>query len=111
MEILDYSYEQQLEQLHGMRRDVADLVTAKQRVDARSAIVGRHQLRKLDIGARKALELGREDLAREALERGQLFGQELIRAQSDRRRLRPSAGPDGGRGGRIPLEDPTIPRA
>ena len=31
-EILDYSYEQQLEQLYGMRRDVADLVTAKQRV-------------------------------------------------------------------------------
>jgi phage shock protein A len=76
-EILDYSYEQQLEQLYGMRRDVADLVTAKQRVvhhrDRRQ-----DQLRKLDLGARKALELGREDLARQALERKRLVGQELV---------------------------------
>ncbi len=76
-EILDYSYEQQLEHLYGMRRDVADLVTAKQRVvhhrDRRQA-----QLGKLDAGARKALELGREDLAREALERKRRVGQELV---------------------------------
>jgi phage shock protein A len=75
-EILDYSYDQQLERLYDMRRDVADLVTAKQRVmhdrDRRE-----DQLRKLDIGARKALELGREDLARQALERKRLVGQEL----------------------------------
>jgi phage shock protein A len=77
MEILDYSYEQQLEQMYGMRSDVADLVTAKQRVvqhrDRRQ-----DQLHKLDMGARKALELGREDLAREALERKRLVGQELV---------------------------------
>jgi phage shock protein A len=77
MEILDYSYEQQLQQLYGMRRDVADLVTAKQRVvhhrDRRQ-----DQLHKLDLGARKALELGREDLARQALERKRLVGQELF---------------------------------
>jgi phage shock protein A len=77
VEILDYSYEQQLEKLYGMRRDVADLVTAKQRVllqrDRRQ-----DQLRQLDTGARKALELGREDLARQALERKRLIGQELF---------------------------------
>jgi phage shock protein A len=77
VEILDYSYEQQLQQLYGMRRDVADLVTAKQRVihhrDRRQ-----DQLGKLDLGARKALELGREDLARQALERKRLVGQELV---------------------------------
>jgi phage shock protein A len=77
VEILDYSYEQQLEQLYGMRREVADLVTAKQRVirhrDRRA-----DQLRKLDLGARTALERGREDLARQALERKQLVGQELV---------------------------------
>jgi phage shock protein A len=76
-ELLDYSYEQQLEQLYGMRRDVADLATAKQRVvhhrDRRQ-----DQLRRLDMGARKALELGREDLARQALERKRLVGQELV---------------------------------
>jgi phage shock protein A len=77
VEILDYSYEQQLENLYGMRRAVADLVTAKQRVliqrDRRQ-----DQLGKLDMGARKALELGREDLARQALERKRLVGQELF---------------------------------
>jgi phage shock protein A len=77
VEILDYSYQQQLEQLHGMRRDVADLVTAKQRVvhhrDRRQ-----DQLRKLDMGARKALERGREDLARQALDRKRHIGQELV---------------------------------
>jgi phage shock protein A len=77
VETLDYGYEQQLENLYGMRRAVADLVTAKQRVliqrDRRQ-----DQLRKLDTGARKALELGREDLARQALERKRLVGQELF---------------------------------
>jgi phage shock protein A len=76
-EILDYSYDQQLEQLYDMRRDVADLVTAKQRVvhhrDRRQ-----DQFRKLETGARKALELGREDLARQALERQRVVGQELV---------------------------------
>jgi phage shock protein A len=76
-EILDYSYEQQLEQLYGMRRDVADLVTAKQGVirhrDRRA-----DQLHKLDLGARTAIEHGRDDLARQALERKRLVGQELV---------------------------------
>jgi len=76
-EVLDYSYERQVEQLYGLRRDVADLVTAKKRVvhqrDRRQ-----DQFLKLDAGARKALELGREDLARQALERKRLVGQELV---------------------------------
>ncbi|MFZ0385285.1 MAG: PspA/IM30 family protein [Solirubrobacteraceae bacterium] len=76
-EILDYSYSQQLEQLYGLRRGVADLVTAKQRVvhqrDRRQ-----DQFGKLDMSARKALELGREDLARQALERKRRVGQELF---------------------------------
>lgn len=77
VEILDYSYERQVEQLYGLRRDIADLVTAKKRVvhqrDRRQ-----DQFRKLDAGARKALEFGREDLARQALERKRLVGQELV---------------------------------
>jgi phage shock protein A len=56
---------------------VADLVTAKKRVvhqrDRRQ-----DQVRRLDTGARKALQLGREDLARQALERKRLVGQELV---------------------------------
>ena len=76
VEILDYSYQRQTEQLYAMRRDVAELVTAKQRVmHQRERRLD--QFRRLDTGARKALELGREDLARQALERRQLVGQEL----------------------------------
>lgn len=77
VEILDYSYTRQVEQLYGMRRDVADLVTAKKRV-AHQRDRRRAQFLKLDAGARKALELGREDLARQALERKRLVGQDLF---------------------------------
>lgn len=76
LEILDYSYDQQLERLYDTRRDVVELVTAKQRVvhqrDRRQ-----DQVRRLDAGARKALEVGREDLARQALQRKRLIGEEL----------------------------------
>src|ERR1700722_5522775 len=77
VEILDYSYGQQLEQLYGLRRGVADLVTAKKRVEHQRDR-RQDQFRRLDVGARKALELGREDLARQALERKRLVGQELF---------------------------------
>jgi phage shock protein A len=77
VELLDYSYERQVEQLYGLRRDIADLVTAKKRV-VQQRDRRQDQLRKLDAGARKALELGREDLARRALERKRLVGQELV---------------------------------
>ncbi|MGO9752676.1 MAG: PspA/IM30 family protein [Solirubrobacteraceae bacterium] len=78
VEILDYSYERQVEQLYGrLRRDVADLVTAKKRV-AHQRDRQQEQFLRLDAGAHKALELGREDLARQALERKRLVGQELV---------------------------------
>ena len=76
-EMLDYSYERQVEQLHGMRRDVAELVTAKKRV-TQQRDRRQDQFLKLDSSARKALELGREDLTRQALERKRLVGQELV---------------------------------
>jgi phage shock protein A len=77
VELLDYSYERHVEQLYGMRRDIADLVTAKKRV-VQQRDRRRDQVRKLHAGARKALELGHEDLARQALERERLVGQELV---------------------------------
>ncbi len=76
-EILDYSYERHVEQLYGMRRDIADLVTAKKRL-GRLRDNRERQFLKLQTGARAALEYGREDLAREALERKRLVGQELV---------------------------------
>jgi phage shock protein A len=76
-EILDYGYERQVDQLYGMRRDVADLVTAKKRV-AQQRDRRQDRFLKLQSNARKALELGREDLARQALERKRLVGLELV---------------------------------
>jgi phage shock protein A len=76
-ELLDYSYQRQLEQLYRMRRDVADLVTAKKRV-AQQRDRRQEQFLRLQSGARTALELGREDLARQALERKRLVGFELV---------------------------------
>jgi phage shock protein A len=76
-EILDYSYELHVERLYGMRRDIADLVTAKKRV-ARLRDSRQRQFLKLQSSARTALEFGREDLARQALERKRLVGQELV---------------------------------
>ena len=54
-EILDYGYQRQVEQLYGMRRDVADLVTAKKRV-AQLRDRRQGQFVKLQGSARKALE-------------------------------------------------------
>jgi phage shock protein A len=76
-EILDYSYELRVEQLYGMRRDIADLATAKKRL-ARLRDGRQDQFLKLSANARTALEFGREDLARQALERKRLVGQELV---------------------------------
>ncbi len=76
-EILDYSYELHAERLYGMRRDIADLATAKKRV-ARLRDRKQDQFLKLQSSARTALEFGREDLARRALERKRLVGHELV---------------------------------
>ena len=65
---LDYSYEQQLVQLQNVKRGIADLVTAKKRLELQSS-TAQQQLTKLDDQARQALKDGREDLAREALSR------------------------------------------
>jgi phage shock protein A len=76
-EMLDYSYDLHVEQLYGMRNDIADLATAKKRV-ARLRDSRQGQFLKLQASARTALEFGREDLARQALERKRLVGQELV---------------------------------
>ena len=67
-ETLDYSYQQQLTQLQNVKRGIADLVTAKKRVQLQSDKL-QQQEEKLDRQARDALTQGREDIARLALER------------------------------------------
>lgn len=67
-ETLDYSYQQQLEQLQKVKKGIADVVTAKKRLQAQESQI-QDKLVKLDTQARQALAANREDLARAALER------------------------------------------
>lgn len=75
-ETLDYAYEQQLERLRDVKRGVVEMVTAKRRLELQ-AQKARDNVSRLDDQARKALEMGREDLARIALERKQTALMEL----------------------------------
>ena len=67
-ETLDYSYEKQLELLQNVKRGVADVVTAKKRLELQQTKL-EHGVVKLETQAREAVAAGREDLARQALER------------------------------------------
>ncbi|MFC0624477.1 PspA/IM30 family protein [Kribbella deserti] len=67
-ETLDYSYQKQLELLQKVRRGVADVATSRKRVELQAAQL-QSQSQKLHDQAQKALGMGREDLAREALTR------------------------------------------
>src|SRR4051795_1413443 len=67
-ETLDYSYEEQLRQLQNVKRGIADVTTAKKRLELQYASM-QQQVEKLDGQARDALKANREDLAREALTR------------------------------------------
>ena len=67
-EVLDYSYQKQLQMLQQVRRGVADVATSRKRVELQ--INGlKQQSDKLTQQAQKAIEMNREDLAREALTR------------------------------------------
>src|SRR5579863_402332 len=65
---LDYSYEEQLRQLQNVKRGIADVATAKKRLELQYTSM-QQQVEKLDGQARAALAANREDLAREALSR------------------------------------------
>jgi len=67
-ETLDYSYEEQLRQLQNVKRGIADVATAKKRLELQYTSM-QQQVDKLDGQARDALQANREDLAREALTR------------------------------------------
>ncbi len=75
-ETLDYSYEKQLEQLQNVKKGIADVVTAKKRLQMQESTL-QQQLVKLDTQARQALASGKEDLARMALERKNVAQTEL----------------------------------
>src|SRR5207247_6866000 len=75
-ETLDYSYEQMLQQLQNVKRGVADVVTAKKRLELQTQSIEQNVV-KLETQARQALAANREDLARQALERKAVAQQQL----------------------------------
>lgn len=75
-ETLDYSYQKQLELLQKVRRGVADVATSRKRLELQLTELQRKSTTYEDQG-RKALALGREDLAREALSRRAALQQQV----------------------------------
>jgi len=75
-ETLDYSYQKQVEQLQNVKKGIADVVTAKKRLQLQESSL-QQQLVKLDTQARQAMSANKEDLARTALERKNVAQTEL----------------------------------
>ncbi len=75
-ETLDYSYQKQVEQLQNVKKGIADVVTAKKRLQMQETTL-KQSVVKLDTQARQALSSGQEDLARTALERKNVAQTEL----------------------------------
>ena len=75
-ETLDYSYQKQLELLQNVKRGIADVVTARKRIEMQQTQL-EQSLVKLEGQARDALAANREDLARQALERKAAIQQQL----------------------------------
>ena len=69
-ETLDFAYEKQLEMLRGVKRGVVDMVAAKRRIQQQASTV-QANVDRLGEQAGQALNAGREDLARLALQRKQ----------------------------------------
>jgi phage shock protein A len=67
-EMLDYSYEKQLQMLQDVRRGIVDVTTSKRRLELQKAKL-QESSAKLGDQAKQAMGAGREDLARTALER------------------------------------------
>jgi phage shock protein A len=75
-ETLDYAYEQQQELLAQVRQGLVEVATAKRQLEQQTRKL-RERIPQLEDQARRALALGREDLARLALQRREAAGSEL----------------------------------
>ncbi len=75
-ETLDYGYRKQQEHLQQVKKGIADVVTAKKRIQMQTKKL-EEQVVKLDTQARQAISQNREDLARMALERKTLAQTEM----------------------------------
>ena len=65
---LDYSHVKQTEMLNKLRRDIAEVITSKKRLEMQKAKLW-DNIRTLDEQARRSIEVDREDLTKLALER------------------------------------------
>lgn len=86
-EVLDYSYQRQLEMLAQVRRGLADVATSRRRIDMQYGQLETSS-EKLRTQAAEALQLGREDLAREALSRRMTVTSQLDSLAAQRESLR-----------------------
>ena len=75
-ETLDYSYEQMLQQLQNMKRGVADVTTAKKRIELQQQKLEQNVVT-LESQARQAAAANRDDLATQALQRKAVAQQQL----------------------------------
>ena len=71
---LDYSYEKQVELLQNVKKGIADVTTAKKRLEMQTQKL-EQQVTTLEGQARQAVGAGREDLARQAGGVDELAGQ------------------------------------
>lgn len=76
-EVLDVSYEKQLQLLQNVKRGVAEVATSKKRLELQKAKL-QMSIDKLDGQAKEAISANREDLARKALE-----SKAMMQAQSN----------------------------
>lgn len=83
---LDLSYEKQIEQLQQVRRGVADVATARKRLELQAQQL-QSSASKLQDQARQAIGQNREDLAREALARRAGIGTQLDQLKAQHEQL------------------------
>lgn len=95
---LDYSYQRQLQLLQDVKRGIVEVTTSRRRLDLQAQKL-RDNVEKLDGQARVALEKGREDLARLALQRKQAaqmqlndLDNQIANLQDEQRKLQESEG-------------------
>jgi phage shock protein A len=85
-ETLDLSYEKQLEMLQQVKRGLADVATAKKRLEIQAQQL-QQTAAKLQDQAKQALTQNREDLAKEALTRRAGISQQLTDLQTQHEQL------------------------
>lgn len=69
-ETLDYAYEKQREMLRKVKQGLVEAVTSRRRLELQATKL-RDQISQTELQARQALQMGREDLGRLALQRKQ----------------------------------------